>query len=281
MSIINRVIPKATAINVIYGRGVTTIGWVLFSFLMIFSWIFGGSSDTSFIHFTGELNVTNGRIIEVVETNMEINEQSVWANVYEYTDEYGNEYILDAFTTGYSLPINKEVTVEYVIDSPEYGRIPGVRSAEFGSWGLLMYLLPIIGLSMIFYGIRRGYKDYNLLKIGEITKAKLVNKIPTNTEINAQTVYKLTFEFHDNNNKSYRKELKTHLTTRFEDDEFERLLYDPSDPAKSTLVDDLAGSPSIDDNGEFSALDTKLPIKPVLFPIVCITPHLWYLTTLV
>ncbi len=272
----NRNIPVSAAIPIVFGRSSTLWGWGLFSFLMIFAWAFGGNADRSFIHFMGDTKHTKGVITEVVETNMEINERSVWANIYQYEDEYGTEYLRDAFTTGYSKRVGAEVNVEYPVNAAQYGRIPGLRSAEFSSWMLLMFLLPAAALIMVYTGIRRGLQDYQLLKVGRLVNAKLKNKSPTGTIINSQPVYKLTFEYFTLENKKMNFVIKSHQTAHLEDDELERLFYNPKEPAKATLVDDLAGKPQINDEGEISFNIKRLPIKPILWPAIFLAPHIWY-----
>ncbi len=280
MSQTSRNIPLFTSIHIILGRGLTTLGFCLFGFLMVFAWGFGGSADTSFWHFSGaQVTTTTGQIVEVVETNMSINDESVWANVYKYQDGLGHEHVNDAFTTGRPAKLNGAVTVEYVTDAPEHGRIPGMRSAEFSQWMLLAFALPFIGVSLVALGLRRGIQDYQILKVGEMVKAKLIDKARTGSEINDQPVYKLTFEFSTKRSKKYTKVLKTHLTEKFEDEPFERIFYNPENPDMAVLVDDLAGSPTVGDDGELLG-SGGLPLKPILWPIICTAPHIWYATSL-
>ncbi len=280
MTAINRNVPRNTAITIIFGRTLTTSGWVTFAILMAFAWGLGGNSDTAFLHFTGELKQTTGVIIEVDETNMEINEQSVWMYVYEYRDDAGYQYIREAYSTGRSLRNKQNVTVEYPVDAPHYGRIPGVRSAVFNSWLLISYIFPFIGLAMVYFGIKRGLTDYKLLKIGQLAQAKLIQKKATNTSINEQKVYELTFQFQASDNKKYQKIIKSHQTEHLEDDDFERIFYNPNNPAISSLVDDLPGTPDVTDDGSLRNLNDKFPLKPVLWPIISITPHILYFISL-
>lgn len=152
--------PIGNAIRVILGSPATIFGWGIFSFLMIFGWSFGGNSDTTFVHFYGELNSTKGRIVNIVETSMSINDESVWANVYEYHDQNGNNYIRDAFTTGFAFDIGEQVDVNYVVNAPEYARVNNARNAMMGPWGLLMFILPAIGILVIYFGIKHGWSQY-------------------------------------------------------------------------------------------------------------------------
>jgi len=277
----SRKIPTATAISIIFGRTSTMVGWFIFAFLMIFAWGFGGNADVSFVHFMGESKATSGRIIEVDETNMEINERTVWINLFSYFDEEGNEFVGKGYTTGKRFRANQEIQIEYPVSASDKGRIPDVRTAQFSTWLLLSFLFPGIGILMVYFGIRRGLVDYRILKVGNLTRAKLIDKDATNMEVNDRKVYKLTFEYTANDDKKYTKVIKTHETAEFEDEDFERLFYDPHNPVNSTLVDDLAGSPEVNDNGDIVKLDNKLPLKPILWPVICLAPHVWYATTLI
>ena len=57
-----------------------------------------------------------------------------------------------------------------------------------------------------------------LFKNGELTKGKLILKVPTNTKINEQTVYKLTFRFKDKLGNEFSVSDKTHLPDLLEYD---------------------------------------------------------------
>jgi hypothetical protein len=275
-----RDVPIIKAIAIIFARGKTLGGWSTLAIGMIFVWVFGIRADTSFIYSSFTTQTTEGHVLEVVETNSYIDDESVWANVFEYRDEAGNQYLRDAFTSDYTMKIGDKVTVEYPVQAPEYGRIPGTRTAEFDSWMLFFILLfPVPSVFSVFSGISQGIRDHSLLKTGKLAKAKLIEKKATNTKVNDKTVYKLTFEYTDENNQSFHKTLKNHAIDHLTDDEFERLLYNPKNPAKSTLVDDLAGKPQIADDGTITKLNPLYAIAGITVPIICIVPHIWWYFT--
>lgn len=273
----NRKIPSSVAISMILGRGVTYSGWALASFLMVFAMIFGGKADRSFWHFMGEdVATAQGKITHVVETNFEINERSVYAHVFEFYDQDGFLIERDAFSNGRAYSTGRSVTVEYVVGNPQHARINGLRTSEFPAWGNIFLLLPFIGLAMVRAGVKRGLHDYRLLQYGQLTKAKLISKTPTNTRINDQLVYKLKFQFKDSLGQQRSHITKTHLIDELVDDEYERLFFNPKDPTQATLVDDIAGRPDLDSTGNLRRSNNKLSLAPMLVPLVLMGPHIFW-----
>jgi hypothetical protein len=134
----------------------------------------------------------------------------------------------------------------------------------FGWGGVFVAVLPLAGLGLLGFGIRRGVKARRVLENGCLAYAKLVGKEATNTEVNDQTVYKLIFEFTAEDGRPYRAEHRTHLTGNLEDDEEEALVYDPRHPYDSVLVDGLPGGVTIAPDGSY---DTgRSVVKLLLLP---------------
>lgn len=273
-----RQIPITTAIKTVFGRARTYLGYGLFSFLMIYAWVFGGNADANFYRYWGALTPTTGTIVEVVETNAEINEETVWANVYEYTDKAGYTYVRDAFTTGWSFSAAETVKVNYVTESPEFAQVEGASNSFFGSWALLFYLPPLIGLFFVKSGISQGLVDLQLLKNGKVVKSKLVAKKPTSVVINDRTVYEMQFEYTSGREK-HRRTLNTSHPEKFEDDAHEYLIFDPNQPEKAQLIDDLSVNVSVTNNGGL-ILASSFSVAVFLAPLILVGPHLWYLISL-
>lgn len=280
MSLTYRNIPLCTRIRVTYNRTLTRAGIFVTSLFMLVSWLIAGNADHSFIYFTGDIQTTNGKVLEVIETNFSINESSVWANVFQYSDLSGVVYVRDGFTTGRQLAPQQSIQVEYPINAPQYGRIPGIRSAEFGSWAVALWFLPCIGIIMVFFGIRRGLRDYRLLYTGTLTHAQLTHKESTNTRINDQPVYKLTFDFTDCYSATHHITLRTHLVGNFEDDDLELIVYDPRNPSAARLLDQLPEKIRCDEHGELAFPTSSFPFMTFIYPVILIAPHIWYYTTL-
>jgi hypothetical protein len=102
---------------------------------------------------------------------------------------------------------------------------------------------------------------------------RLVDKQPTNTQINKQTVYKLTFEYTDESGATHRMTDKTHVTQLVEDEETERLFYDPRRPGHGKLVDLLPGRPIIADDGRIGWVSPVSAFVRALLPAGGMVAH--------
>lgn len=141
-------------------------------------------------------------------------------------------------------------------------------------WPLYLVIggFPLIGLTFMTIGLRKGLRGVRLLRRGMTATGRLVSKQPTNTRINKQTVYELTFEFTAGDGKRYKAKASTHEPKSLEDDAAEPLLYDPADPNVSIMLDDLPGRPRIDDTSVTRTQDGS--VLPVLFvPALAVLGH--------
>jgi hypothetical protein len=106
-----------------------------------------------------------------------------------------------------------------------------------------------------------------------VTVGELKSKERTNTTINHRPVYKLTFEFRADNGSIYDVISKTHLPHLLEDEVEEQLLYDPHNPSSAVMLDNLPGSPYIDEMGYIHATDFKSGVLPLIMPGLTILVH--------
>lgn len=83
-------------------------------------------------------------------------------------------------------------------------------------------------------------------------------------------VYKLTFEFTDDFGNSYKATAKNHITDLLEDESKEQLLYDPKNPSYAVMLDNLPGSPDVDDMGNIQVADLGRSIRSLILPVIII-----------
>ena len=259
--------------GILFGGVLNQFGWFFLGFGLIFFWGFATKADFSFIHFQGEVVTVEGIATEWLETNVSINETPVIENRYKFTSEDGIEFEDFSYSTGRSVEVGKPVAVEYPKGKPKYSRIVGMKRQPFGLFVLLVAIFPLAGLVLILAGIKKSRRTLKLLKYGKITTGKLVSKVRTNTQINDQTVYKLTFCFGDEAGNAYDVTERTHRCHLLEDDSEERLLYLSQDPNCATMIDSLCSAVSIDDEGKVTS---KAPLKAfcsLLIPLATIWGH--------
>lgn len=271
-----RYVPWLVRSQVLFGGFANQFGWLFFGFGFIFVWIFGLNADLSgFLFRVGEVSIAEGVVLKVESTGASVNETPVYAYSYTFrVESQEREYQGVSYSTGRQYEPGWPVTVEYLSRRPEISRIHGARQAAFGPWVLCLVLLfPLIGLGFMLSGFRGGLKGNRLLARGKVAVGRLTSKEPTNTTINNQPVYKLTFEFQDEYGGVHEVVSKTHLPHLLEDEVEEELLYDPHNPANAVMLDNLPGSPDIDEMGYIHATDFKRGLLPLVLPGLTVLVH--------
>jgi hypothetical protein len=275
-----RIVPPTTAVAVLFGGFMVQFGAGFFTFGMIFWWVFGAQSDvTSWYRFSGELTTVRGTALSVEDTGISEGGGDDDPGVPIYRVSYGFEpleggYQRDfSFGTGMYIQPGTAVDIEYPSGEPGHSRIVGSRKRALGMWGIFVAIFPSIGLTFMYFGLRGNAQALRLLSIGKQARGRLVDKQPTNTQINKQTVYKLTFEYTDESGATHRMTDKTHVTQLVEDEETERLFYDPRRPDHGRLVDLLPGRPTIADDGRIGWVSPVSAFVRALLPAGGIVAH--------
>ena len=282
---IRRVAPELF-VRAMFGGFANQFGWGFFGFGMIFFWVFAGlvNFDDAF-RFSGELRTTTGQVIEVLDTSASENDTRVQKIKFSFVHpekkvlppaetvagEDEHLIVAECYQTGTSLKSGQQVKVEFPADNPEKARIGGTRRGVFQVWVLLLVaIFPFVGLVFMVFGIRRGLAIWRLLNYSCLTYGVLINKEPTNTRINHQTVMKLTFSFETERGRSANVVARTHEYQHLVDEAEEPLLYNPFNPEESCLLDDIPGRPRLDEYGSLVSKDDEGLIKTLFVPAVAL-----------
>ena len=273
-----RRVPISTRIAVQFGGFLVQFGALFFAFGMIFWWVFGAQSDvTSWFKFMGDLATTQGTVINVEDTGISEggSDSTPGTPIYQVFYQFeldGVRYADECYGTGYYPPMGTTVVVEYVADDPTTSRIEGTRKSALGFVGILVAIFPGVGLVLMTIGLLRNAKAARLVGIGKLARGRLVAKEPTNTRINKKMVYKFTFEFEDENGDTHQVSGRTHHTSLLEDEETERLIYNPSRPDDGVLVDTLPGKPRVNEDGEIQGVGVAALLLMIL-PVGGVLAH--------
>jgi len=272
-----RQVPASVRLRVLFGGFLSQFGWLFLGFGMIFVWVFQvDSALASFIAFRGRLESTTGTVAECRKTSYTVNNSPVYATHYAFKSPDGRTHKGVSYSTGAPPAKGAPVTVEYPKGNPGTSRIKGMSTTPFGMWVSFVLVFPALGFVFAAIGMRKGVRGLRLLTHGKTGKGKLLSKEPTNTKINDQTVYKLTFEFVAEDGKTYQAKAKTHHTARLEDETEEPLVYDPLNPSYAVMMDALPGSPRI---GEMGTIESRRPLVGLLvlvIPLTTILGHGFY-----
>ncbi len=184
--------------------------------------------------------IIEGRIIEVHSTGASVNETPVYEYIFMYNPPDGGNYEGIGYSTGKIFEIDDPIQVIYKRNKQQIAKATELRLSSFPVWaGFIVLIFPLVGAIMLYFSTKKAINAIYILKIGEIAYGKFLYKEATNTTVNKQRVFKLFFEFTAKDNKLYKTVAKTHHYHRLEDDDEEKLVYDPDDPENAVLLDAL------------------------------------------
>lgn len=282
-----RSVPMSTVLGVAFGSALTQIGGIVLTFGMIAWWAFGSQADiTSWYVFSGDLSRATGQVTDYRETAVSEGGGEgdpgtpIYHIHYEFTGPDGGIIRGDCYSTGMHFNPSGPVNIEFKPDDPWTSRIVGTRKAWFGFGAVFVALIPLFALVFLFFGLRRGFASAALLRFGKLTRGRMVDKQPTNTQINNQSVYSFTFEFLDESGNAHRVEARTHHVATLEDEETEAIVYHPQRPQLARLVDAMPGKPKIVQD-QVQPLAAGKVLRRLLFPVGGTLAHVafalfWY-----
>ena len=269
-----RPVPLLVCSQVLFGDMLTQFGWFFFGFGMIFFWAFAMNSDLASIRsFRGPLETTPGIVTDSRGMGASENGAEVYAYHYSFTGPDGIKYEGVSYSLGSRMNKGHMATIEFPKGGPAKSRIQGMRTAPFGAWAALVTVFPGVGLAFVLAGTWNGAKAIRLLAHGQPALGKFTSKIATNFKVNDRTVYKLTFVFPAEDGYSYETVAKSSMPETLEDGTEKPVLYDPADPRKAVLLDNLQGAPTVDESGRIRAGSAGKAALVLILPMVTIIGH--------
>ncbi len=85
---------------------------------MIFGWIVIFNVDLSFIYYWGNVEHVTGTITDSFETNVSVNEETVFVNSYRFTASDGSPFEDFSYASGRWYRDGAKVTIEYPAGKP-------------------------------------------------------------------------------------------------------------------------------------------------------------------
>lgn len=189
----------------------------------------------------------------------------IFAVHYRFTSSHGVVHTGTSYTTDTVFP--HLLYAEYDSQHPERSRIERMRTAPYDRKVLLVVLVPMAGFAIVFVGMRRGRRRYRLLRHGIEARARLTQRLTRprsrDEDDDDKPLVTMHFEFTCAAGQQRRFHIETQDPERFEDDDPEPMLYDPEEPSRVALLDELPGVPRIID-GQLVMRWRLGPILPVL-----------------
>ncbi len=200
---------------------------------------------------------------KVIGISVEENDKQVYE--YRFTFRTLDEKIVSgrSYSAGQVWSEGEQVRVWYLPDKPTVARLENTRLSMLPLWAMLvMIIFPIQGSIMFILACISGVKQVLLLVYGEVTGARTLSQQRTSTRVNGQPVIKYTYEFHTKEGMIYTGSSRSLSTGRIGDEANEPVLYLPSNPKVSMLVDSLPLKLplEVDGAGQWASTENFWPI---------------------
>ena len=129
-------------------------------------------------------------------------------------------------------------------------------------WVSFVLIFPVVGAALFATATVRGLRHVALLRYGEVASARAVSEQATNTTVNDQPVIKYVYEFQAGDGRAYQGASRAISSEEIGDEVGEPVLYLPSNPVVSILVDalPLRSTLDVDDDGQWVSYESVWPV---------------------
>lgn len=208
-------------------------------------------------------------------------------NIHRFVVSYqvdGRRYRSGCYSSKQPYRCGDRVTVEYAVAHPQCARIRGMGFlAAPASVMSIAGLILLPGLIWCMYGFWRHARTVRLLASGELAWGRLVDRkylrgghgTGIHLRLGNRGRWEYTFSFQPPHSEGYEVKARTDCGYErlLEDEREEPLLYDPADPRKAVMLDNIPGWPRLDEKGAWREIGAWRSLVLVILPLV----NLWLL----
>jgi len=129
-------------------------------------------------------------------------------------------------------------------------------------WVLFVLIFPVVGVALFATATVRGLRHVALLRRGEVAAAQKISERATNTSVNDQPVIEYAYEFRAGDWQIYKGASRAISSEEIGNEVGEPVLYLPSNPVVSVLVDalPLRSTLDVDDDGQWVSYESVWPV---------------------
>lgn len=240
------------------GDAASQVGWLLVAMGAVFFWTIAVHSEARLL--LEERNVKweskPGFIISADSTYALEGKERIWKYRHSFGLD-GRRYKGESYSVGKKFDALQTAYVRFDPQNPSKNYLVGLRRNEFSSKADWFLLVPVFGLLLLVLPIRYNLRVLRLLKIGDFTRGKLVNKYATGETLrkggSMMPEFRYSFAF-ELDGQPYLAHCRTAETDKVEDEETEIILYDRFNPTSSLVYDAVPNIPEINEAGQLEPL---------------------------
>ena len=213
-----------------------------------------------------------GVVLQVDSTMTFEDGQCILHNHYSFAWE-GYRYRGMSYSVGRKFDEGQIAYIRFDAKRPENSYIIGTRRRHYSGQVRWLLLIPLLGIPLVLWPIRRNWRFLRLLKIGDWTRGSLMKKAPTGRVVTDGALvlpeFRYSFEFQHNSTK-YVATCNTHRTNEVEDEALEAILFDKYNPTFNLVYDAVPNVPPIQPDGKMESVSIHKSWKlfaPVFFVV--------------
>ena len=176
------------------------LGWFLVAMGSVFFWTVAVNSEARLMWEERNIEWKSkaGFIISADSTQMVEGKQRIWKYQHSFGLD-GERYLGESYSVGKKFDAHQIAYIRYDADHPGKNYLVGLRRTAFSSKSDWFLLVPLFGFLLLLLPIRGNLRIIRLLKIGDFTRGKLVDKYPTGETIktggSVMPEFRYNFEF--------------------------------------------------------------------------------------
>jgi hypothetical protein len=145
-------------------------------------------------------------------------------------------------------------------------------------WVGFVLIFPAVGAAFFVTNTVRGAQQVTLLRHGRVAGARRVSEQATNTTVNDQPVIKYVYEFRADDGQMYQGTSRAISSEEIGDEDVEPVLYLPSNPELSVLVDalPLRSTLDVDQDGQWVSYESVWPVVWLGLAWMGVLAHVMY-----
>jgi hypothetical protein len=239
------------------------LGAIFFIVGMLFTWLFiGDFRPIDEWQLSRSTTTARATVTQVAGTGATENDMPVYEYHFTFTTPDEQSITARSYSTGQLWSVDERVIVQYLPDKPTVARLENTRRSQFGPLVLFVLLFPTVGAILFAVATVGGLRRVILLRQGEVASAQAISVQATGARVNNQPVMKYTYEFQTWDGQTYPGASKALASGEIGDENEEPVLYLPTNPYQSVLVDalPLRCSLDVDDAGQWVSYESVWPV---------------------
>lgn len=266
----------------LFGDMASQVGWLLVAMGSMFFWTVAVNSEARLLVEERGIDWQSkaGFVIAADSTKAVEGNKRIWKYSHSFGLD-GQRYLGESYSVGKKFDAHQIVFILYDPANPHKNYITGLRRNAFSSKSDWFLVIPLFGFLLLLLPIKGNLRIIRLLKIGDFTRGKLVNKYATGETIRrggtVMPEFRYSFEFGHQGVK-YLANCRTHETDKVEDEETEIVLFDRYQPTFNLVYDAVQNVPNINEDGNMESL-SGAKAWVLFLPVFTVVLNLVYLLT--